>query len=61
MKLAHATSQLAREFRSVPQGEVAREVEETAEHLLEHAHFDDYIPMLAHRFAREHLRERVAA
>lgn len=59
-KLDHNVSLLALEFRNVPMPEVAHEVESIAETLLENAHFDDYIPVLTHRFAREHFRERLA-
>jgi len=59
-KLAHNIDLLTHEFGTVPPAEVTHEVESVAEALLTGAHFDDYIPVLTHRFAREHLRERLA-
>ena len=55
-KVEHAARALAVEFESVPGAVIAAEVEATAMRLLEHARFDDYIPILAHRYVRERLR-----
>ena len=61
MKLEHDAALLNREFRSTPLAEVMHEVELVAARLLDGAHFDDYIPLLMHRVARAHFRERLAA
>jgi hypothetical protein len=57
-KIEHATKTLALEFKGAPQSIIAAEVEATATRLLEHARFDDYIPVLVHRYVRERLRNR---
>ena len=56
-KVEHAARALAAEFEAVPGAVIAAEVEATAIRLLEHAHFDDYVPTLAHRYVRERLRQ----
>jgi hypothetical protein len=56
LKIEHAARALAAEFEAVPCAVIAAEVEATAIRLLEHARFDDYIPILAHRYVRERLR-----
>ena len=58
-KLVHSTRMLLEEFGSFPETEVVREVERVAQSLLKPARFDDYIPILAYRVARDHLRERI--
>lgn len=57
-KLDHGARLLAEEFDSLPRQVVAREVDAIAEELLLGARFDDYIPVLVQRIARDHLRER---
>ena len=57
-KLQHSKEALAAEFEHVPPEDIARRLEEIAHWLLEAARFDDYIPVLAHRYAREELRQR---
>ena len=61
MRLERDTALLHREFWSIPLAEVMQEVEFVAATLLDGAHFDDYIPVLTHRVARAHFRERLAA
>jgi hypothetical protein len=56
-KLEHNIGLLIREFEGVTPEEVIEEVEFVAGALLADAHFDDYVPLLAHRFARERLRQ----
>lgn len=60
LKLEHSTEALLREFSQLPGEEVVHEIETVTESLLVGARFDDYIPVLAHRFARDHLRDRPA-
>ena len=60
-KLEHTKQALAKEFVSVPWDEIAKGVDAVAIGLLERARFDDYIPILAHRFAREILHRRIDA
>ena len=57
-KVEHSTRALLREFTYLPRGEVVREIEAVTQRLLTGARFDDYIPLLAHRFARDRLRDR---
>ena len=59
-KLVNSTRMLLEEFGSFPETEVVREIERVAQSLLKPARFDDYIPILAYRVARDHLRERTA-
>jgi hypothetical protein len=59
-KLIHPTNMLLSEFESLPKDVVVREIEQVTRLLLQPARFDDYIPILAYRVAREHLRERIA-
>jgi len=59
-KLGQSTRMLLEEFGSFPATEVVREIEGIAQSLLKPARFDDYIPILAYRVARDHLRERIA-
>jgi hypothetical protein len=60
-KIEHATRTLADEFDAVPHDFIAAELEATAMRLLERARFDDYVPLLAHRYVRETLRNRPPA
>jgi hypothetical protein len=55
-KLEHSAKMLAAEFDGVPQAVIAHQVAATAALLLENASFDDYIPILTHRFVRQRLR-----
>jgi hypothetical protein len=57
-KIENETKTLALEFKSVPRALIAAEVEATTSRLLEQARFDDYIPVLVYRYAREALRGR---
>jgi hypothetical protein len=59
-KLVQSTRMLLEEFGSFPETEVVLEIERVAQSLLKPARFDDYIPILAYRVARDHLRERIA-
>jgi hypothetical protein len=60
-KIERETRTLALEFKAVPHALIAAEVEATATRLLEHARFDDYIPVLVYRYVREALRNRQSA
>ena len=60
-KLEFSARILAREFEAVPRGVIAAEIEATAARLLENARFDEYIPVLTHRYVRERLQEPVVA
>ena len=60
-KIDHETKTLALEFKAVPHAIIAAEVEATTTRLLEHARFDDYIPVLVYRYVREALRNRESA
>ena len=55
-KLDYTKRILVREFNHLPHEEVVHEIETVTDSLLEAARFDDYIPILAHRFARDRLR-----
>jgi hypothetical protein len=55
-KLDSGTRLLLREFGSLPPDEIVREVEAAAARLLSSARFDEFIPVLAHRSARNRLR-----
>jgi len=56
-KLAHALADLLHEFPDQPEQHVEAMIDIVAEDLLETARFDDFVPVLAHRQAREHLRD----
>ena len=58
-KIEYGARILMKEFETLPGDQVEAEVRSVAAALLDHARFDDYVPILAHRFAREHLRERM--
>jgi hypothetical protein len=60
-KIEHETKTLAREFPALPYALIAAEVEATATRLLEHARFDDYIPLLVYRYVREALHDSESA
>ena len=59
-KLVHSKQALEHEFENVAPGEIAHEIAVESQRLLSGARFDDYIPVLVHRFAREHLLDRAA-
>jgi predicted subunit of tRNA(5-methylaminomethyl-2-thiouridylate) methyltransferase len=56
-KLEHLTGDLQREFPHVPMQRIHDVVEMLAAEILDAARFDDYVPLLTHRHARERLRE----
>lgn len=56
-KLEHLPGDLQREFPAVPLQRIHDVVETLASELLDAARFDDFVPLLTHRHAREHLRE----
>ena len=49
---------LIREFDTIPAAVVLGEVDRATDALLAGAKFDEFVPILAHRFAREQLRNR---
>lgn len=55
-KLAHAVADLLHEFPDHSEQHVEELIGSVASDLLEAARFDDFVPVLAHRRAREHLR-----
>jgi hypothetical protein len=60
-RLEHSTKMLASEFKTVPKAVIASEVEATAIRLLENARFDDFVPILTHRYVRNRLRQDASA
>lgn len=56
-KLEHVPGDLQREFPHIPMEQIHNVVQTLASDLLDAAHFDDYVPLLTHRHARERLRE----
>jgi hypothetical protein len=58
-KLELSTKILAREFKAVPHALIASEIEATAARLLEGARFDDFVPILTHRYVRDRLKDPV--
>ena len=56
-KLEHLPGDLQREFPAVPLQRIHDVVDTLAGELLRAARFDDYVPLLAHRHARERLLE----
>jgi hypothetical protein len=59
-KLTRLAGELRNEFTHVPAAEVERTLFVVAEELLADARFQDYVPLLAHRQARERLRSHSA-
>jgi len=55
-KLEHAVADLLHEFPDQPEQQVEDVIGGVAADLLETARFDDFVPLLAHRRAREFLR-----
>jgi hypothetical protein len=47
---------LHREFPNAPVEAIEHEVDERLHALIAGAHFDDYVPLLVHRYVRERLR-----
>ena len=60
-KLDHLPDELKREFPHVPRERIDDLVDALAVRLLLAAHFDDFVPLLAHRHARERLLEESRA
>ena len=56
-KLDHIPGELQREFPHVPRERIDELVDTLTVRLLLAAHFDDFVPLLAHRRARERLLE----
>jgi hypothetical protein len=54
-KLEHMPQRLAEDFPDANPDQVEREVEDVAEGLMKTARFGDFVPVLAYRYAREHL------
>jgi hypothetical protein len=54
-KLDHLPERLSDEFEDVAPSEVREEVKEVTDTLLSDAQFDDFVPLLAYRYTREHL------
>ena len=57
-KLDRVEGDLRREFPNLPEERIGSVVGTVTADLLEHARFDDFVPLLAHRNAREHLAAR---
>jgi len=55
MRLARVQGELRREFPYVPEERIDGVFQAVATHLLERARFDDFVPLLVHRGARERL------
>jgi len=60
-KLAHIPAELQREFPLVPVERIDELVDALSVRLLRAARFDDFVPLLAHRRARERLLEELQA
>jgi hypothetical protein len=56
-KLEHIPERLFSEFPDLPREPVRREVRSVAQQLLRRARFTDFVPLLVHRFVREHMLE----
>jgi hypothetical protein len=54
-KIARACADLGREFPPVDEGRLSRLVDALSAEMLETARFDDFVPLLLHRRAREQL------
>ncbi|HEY7465089.1 MAG TPA: hypothetical protein VIB47_00195 [Dehalococcoidia bacterium] len=59
-KLEHVPERLLDEFEDLPREPVQREVQGVAGQLLRQARFPDFVPVLTHRFVREHLLDLAA-
>jgi phage terminase Nu1 subunit (DNA packaging protein) len=60
-KLDHIPAELQREFPQIPLERIDELVDSLSVRLLLAAHFDDFVPLLAHRRARERLLEEARA
>ena len=60
-KLDHIPDELQREFPQIPQERIDDLVDTLSARLLLAAHFDDFVPLLTHRRARERLLEEAHA
>jgi hypothetical protein len=60
-KLDRLSSELRREFSHLPAAWVEQTLERVADDLLARARFQDFVPLLVHRRAREQLRAAVAS
>ena len=58
-ELDHIPTELQREFPHVPVERIDELVDALSVRLLVAARFEDYVPLLAHRRAREHLLEEL--
>lgn len=52
---------LCREFPHLCGDHVHELIESRANELLRHAHFDDFVPLLAYRYVRDGIRDEVGA
>jgi hypothetical protein len=59
-KLARLARELSSEFANLPREDVEQTLFAAAEELLARAHFQDYVPLLAHRHALDRLRTQAA-
>lgn len=48
---------LQKEFPTVPLAVIEHDVDTRVRVLITDAHFDDYVPLLAHKAVRQHLRD----
>jgi len=60
-KLDHLRGDLEREFPAVPFEQISLVVDGLAGELLAAARFEDYVPLLTLRYAREHLHREAQA
>jgi len=60
-KLEHLRGDLEREFPGVPLEQISLVVDALARELLATARFEDYVPLLTLRYAREHLHREAQA
>jgi hypothetical protein len=60
-KLEVGRERLAAEFTSVPEDEIGGAIDRVAGRLVEIAHFDDFVPVLAERRVRDVLLDQHAA
>jgi len=59
-RLARTRAHLGQEFDELPQAEVDRRFDGIVTQLLAEARFDDFVPVLAWRYAREELQTETA-
>jgi len=60
LRLDHNARSLMREFAHLTGEDVIGEFEQVTQALMAGARFDDYVPILAYRFARDRLRDKPA-